>query len=48
MSALDPFDYCPCGSGKKVKFCCSKNLAAEIGKIERMLSGVRKSFRGQL
>lgn len=34
--SLDPYSYCPCGSGKKIKFCC-RELAGEIEKIERML-----------
>jgi tetratricopeptide (TPR) repeat protein len=35
---LDPYNACPCGSGKKLKFCCS-DLAGELEKIERMLEG---------
>lgn len=34
--AIDPYSNCPCGSGKKIKFCC-KDLAPEIEKIERLL-----------
>lgn len=34
--AIDPYSNCPCGSGKKIKFCC-RDLAPEIEKIERML-----------
>ena len=29
---------CPCGSGKKVKFCCS-DLIGDIEKIHRMIEG---------
>jgi tetratricopeptide (TPR) repeat protein len=35
---LDPYSACPCGSGKKLKFCCS-SLAGELDKIWRMLDG---------
>lgn len=28
---------CPCGSGKKIKFCCSNDLLPEIDRIERLL-----------
>ncbi len=34
---IDFYALCPCGSGKKIKFCC-KDLAGEIEKIERMLN----------
>src|SRR5262245_17828892 len=36
--AVDPYALCPCGSGKKLKFCCS-DLAGEIEKIHRMVEG---------
>lgn len=32
---MDPYAPCPCGSGKKVKFCCQK-LLPEMEKIERL------------
>ncbi|MEX0643603.1 MAG: hypothetical protein WD468_12945 [Pirellulales bacterium] len=35
---VDPYAYCPCGSGKKLKFCCG-DLAGEIEKIHRMIEG---------
>jgi hypothetical protein len=28
--ALDPYDSCPCGSGKKFKFCCAKKAGENI------------------
>ena len=37
--ALDPYQPCSCGSGKKVRFCCSKDLSAELERIERMIGG---------
>ena len=30
--AIDPYALCPCGSGKKLKFCCS-DLGSEIEKV---------------
>ncbi|HCK41045.1 MAG TPA: hypothetical protein DHW22_05380 [Planctomycetaceae bacterium] len=36
--AVDPYAPCPCGSGKKLKFCCS-DLAADIEKVHKMVAG---------
>jgi hypothetical protein len=36
--SVDPYAMCPCGSGKKLKFCCS-DLVGEIEKIHRMIEG---------
>jgi hypothetical protein len=36
--SLDPYAPCPCGSGKKLKFCCA-DVAADIEKIHRMIQG---------
>ncbi len=36
--SIDPYAMCPCGSGKKLKFCCS-DLVGEIEKIHRMIEG---------
>ena len=36
--ALDPYQPCPCGSGKKLKFCCH-DLSGDIEKIHRMIEG---------
>lgn len=38
VMAVDPYAPCPCGSGKKLKFCCS-DLLGEIEKVQRMLEG---------
>ncbi|QGJ69680.1 Hypothetical protein PBC10988_13620 [Planctomycetales bacterium 10988] len=35
---LDPYALCPCGSGKKLKFCCEK-LQPEMEKVGRLLEG---------
>lgn len=36
--ALDSYSPCPCGSGKKLKFCCS-DLSGELAKLARMIEG---------
>lgn len=36
--AVDPYSPCPCGSGKKLKFCCG-DLAADIEKVHRLIQG---------
>ncbi len=36
--AINPYASCPCGSGKKLKFCCS-DLASDIEKIHGMIAG---------
>lgn len=36
--AINPYSLCPCGSGKKLKFCCG-DLAADIEKIYQMIQG---------
>jgi tetratricopeptide (TPR) repeat protein len=36
--ALDPYQSCLCGSGKKLKFCCG-DFAPDLEKIDRMLQG---------
>jgi hypothetical protein len=34
--AIDPYAPCPCGSGKKLKFCCN-DLAADIEKVSKLV-----------
>ena len=36
--ALNPYALCPCGSGKKIKFCCG-DLAGDMEKVLRMVEG---------
>ncbi len=36
--AIDPYSPCPCGSGKKLKFCCS-DLATDFEKVQQMVDG---------
>ncbi|NLE40177.1 MAG: hypothetical protein GX621_19355 [Pirellulaceae bacterium] len=35
---MDSYDRCPCGSGKKIKFCCS-DLLADFKTLEKMRTG---------
>src|SRR5690606_34818064 len=35
QKSMDSYSLCPCGSGKKIKFCCQAILP-EMGKIERL------------
>lgn len=35
-STLDVYQPCPCGSGKKIKFCC-QNILADMDKVKRMV-----------
>ena len=37
-NALDPYSPCPCGTGKKIKFCCP-DLIHELSEIQSMLEG---------
>ena len=39
MSSLDQYSYCPCGNGKKIKFCKCNQHFAEMEKIHRMIVG---------
>jgi tetratricopeptide (TPR) repeat protein len=39
---IDTYAPCPCGSGKKLKFCCS-DLKGEMEKIARMLEGEQRA-----
>jgi len=33
---MDPYTICPCGSGKKLKFCCL-SISTEMEKVERLI-----------
>ena len=37
--ALDHYSLCPCGSGKKIKFCCSNDILPELEKVVRAIEG---------
>ncbi|MCO6456895.1 MAG: hypothetical protein J5I93_16475 [Pirellulaceae bacterium] len=41
--AHDVSHLCPCGSGRKVKFCCGKAVAAELEKIQRAIHGDQRA-----
>lgn len=41
--ALDPYQLCPCGSGDKIKFCCSKDVVPELEKILRAIEGDQRA-----
>ncbi|MEC9094015.1 MAG: hypothetical protein VX438_15000, partial [Planctomycetota bacterium] len=36
---IDQYQLCPCGSNKKVKFCCSRDVLPEINKVLKALQG---------
>ena len=40
--ATDLYAKCPCGSGKKIKFCC-RDIISDIERIERMLRGEQRT-----
>jgi len=37
--ALTTNDFCPCGSGDKIRFCCGKEVAKELDKISNAIEG---------
>ena len=39
---LDLYQFCPCGSGKKVKFCCSRDIVHELDRVLRMVQGEQR------
>lgn len=39
---IDPYQYCPCGGEKKIKFCCSKDIVPEIEKVLRAIQGEQR------
>lgn len=41
--SLDPYRLCPCGSGKKVKFCCSKDILSDLDKVIRSIEGDQRA-----
>lgn len=42
--ALDPYQLCPCGSGKKVRFCCSKDILPDLEKVIRAVQGDQRLY----
>lgn len=41
--SLDAYAICPCGSGKKLKFCCCKDLVHELEKVTRAMAGDQRA-----
>ncbi|MBC8351559.1 MAG: hypothetical protein H8E66_06200 [Planctomycetes bacterium] len=41
--SLDPYQPCPCGSGNKIKFCCSKDITTELDKVIRAVQGEQRA-----
>ena len=39
---LDQYQLCPCGSGKKTKFCCSKDILNDLDRIDQMVKGEQR------
>ena len=37
--AIDPYQPCPCGIDKKIKFCCGSEVLGDLEKVEDALSG---------
>ncbi len=37
--ALSTYDFCPCGSGDKIRFCCGKDIAKELEKLSAAIEG---------
>ena len=42
LVAIDPYQPCPCGSGKKIKFCCSADITHDLEKIEEALASQQR------
>ncbi|MDA0657856.1 MAG: hypothetical protein O2931_01500 [Planctomycetota bacterium] len=39
MAGIDIYQPCPGGCGKKIKFCCSKDLTQDLERLYRMMAG---------
>lgn len=40
--ALDSYSYCPGGTGKKIKFCCTSEVTGELEKCIRQIDGEQR------
>jgi hypothetical protein len=40
--ATDPYQPCPCGIDKKIKFCCGSEVLGDLAKIEEALQGEQR------
>ncbi|MCH7729109.1 MAG: tetratricopeptide repeat protein, partial [Planctomycetes bacterium] len=41
--SVDLYQPCPCGGGKKIKFCCCQDIAQDLDKIIRALDGEQRA-----
>ena len=41
--SVDLYQLCPCGGGKKIKFCCCHDIAQDLDKIIRALEGEQRA-----
>ena len=39
---LDQYQMCPCGSGKKIKFCCSRDIVNDLDRLDQMIQGEQR------
>lgn len=39
---LDQYQLCPCGSGKKIKFCCSREFVSDLDRVKTMIDGKQR------
>jgi predicted Zn-dependent protease len=40
--ANDPYQPCPCGIDKKIKFCCGAEVIGDLSKVEEALQGEQR------
>ena len=40
--SLDPYAFCPCGSGNKIKFCCCADVTSDLDRIIRTYEGEQR------
>ena len=39
----DSYQFCPCGSGEKIKHCCTRSLQNDVAKILDMLRNAQQA-----
>jgi tetratricopeptide (TPR) repeat protein len=42
LMPLDPYQQCPCGLDKKVKFCCGSDIVSDLEKIEDAIASEQR------
>ncbi|ADB16551.1 hypothetical protein Psta_1877 [Pirellula staleyi DSM 6068] len=40
--AVDPYQPCPCGIDKKLKFCCGNEIVGELERVEQAIGGEQR------